>query len=153
MQTMQSAWNALILRLQTLWETYAPRLDSFWNAHSPQHPRLYLAGAAVLLVVLLIARGLVGSSRGPATLSLNQPSKNSASRRRASFNQSPLDPPSINPHRHGAITPAWATVTPIDRAPATRCTHCDASLPASSSFCPACGFAQPAAQTGTGAGR
>ena len=51
--------------------------------------------------------------------------------------------------RPGAITPAWSNVTPIDRNRGARCTHCNAGLGASPSFCPACGYAQPVTQTGT----
>ena len=154
METVQSVWNALLQRLHFVVNSLVPRLQSFWNSlvQSPHHIRLYVAIAAAFVVVLLVSRALFGGGRGPVTLSLDQSSSgldqsssgNEPSRRRASFNQSPVTGP-----RHGAITPAWASVTPINRAPAARCTHCDAALSASSSFCPACGYAQPMQQTGT----
>ncbi len=50
-------------------------------------------------------------------------------------------------------SPASAAVTPINEAPATRCTHCGISLSSRLDFCPACGYAQPMKQTGTAKSR
>jgi hypothetical protein len=40
-------------------------------------------------------------------------------------------------------------IASINEAPATRCTHCSASMSSRQDFCPACGYAQPVRQTGT----
>jgi hypothetical protein len=154
MRSVQSVWNAVE-------PTASAWVNSAWNAVQPtwnsllqsqHHMRLYMAIAAVLVFLILVLWAT--RDRGPATLSLNQPAWNEKSRsgsprRRAAFNQSPLEGLSLNQPRPGAITPGWANVTPINRAPAMRCAHCDAALAAKESFCPACGYAQSLLQTGT----
>jgi len=154
MPSVESVWNAGQSTVNTLVHSAWKAIEPTWNSlvQSPHHTRLYLAIGAALVFLFLVFWAT--RNRAPATLSLNQPSSNDSSRkeptrRRASFNQSPLEGLSLNQPRPGAITPGWASVTPINRAPAPRCTHCDARLAGSSSFCPECGFAQPAMQTGT----
>jgi hypothetical protein len=149
MPSVQSVWNTVVNDAQSAWFA----VQTAWYSLSPQHMRLIVGVAAVGVFLFLVSWAMSGR-RGPATLSLNQSSWNdtsrsATSRRRASFNQSPLEGLSLNEPRPGAITPGWANVTPINRAPTPHCTHCDAPLSGSSSFCPACGFAQPAMQTGT----
>jgi hypothetical protein len=155
MPSVQSVWNAVeptFARVgQAAWNVLGP----VWNAvaQSP-HLRLYTAAAAGLVFLLLVV--WVTRGRAPATLSLNQPGLDpprDASRRRAAFNQSPLEGLSLSQRRPGAITPGWAEVTPIQRGASARCTHCNAPLAGNRSFCDECGFAQPMLQTGTGMGR
>ena len=148
MQTMQSAWNALLQRLLSVWHLLLPRLQGAWHwlLQSPYHYRLYVAIAAVLVVLLLMARGLSGRSRGPLVLSLGDSPADELPRRYASFNQTPIPATS-----NRAITPGWATVTPINRVLPARCTHCQATFTATESFCPTCGYAQPARQSGAAA--
>ncbi len=152
MQSIQSVWNALIQYGLSAWQ-YG---ESAWNwlAQSP-HTRLYVAIAGGVVFLLLVAWAMPGR-RGIATLSLNQPEPKQRGLSRAALNDLSLNQP-VNEPRNGAITPVWAArrtaanVTPIDRGRAARCTHCQATLEARCSFCPACGYAQPVTQTGTAA--
>ncbi len=140
--------------LQSVWNTVAPvrqAVESAWHAflRMPHHAALGVGICGVLVVLLIMAIAMRG--RAPETLSLNQPSaaESRSSRRRAAFDQTPdrtTDEPFVLRNRF--LTPSGApgpNVTPIDRAPATRCTHCEVPMPARSSFCPVCGYAQPPA--------
>jgi hypothetical protein len=127
--------------------TYFDKLMS-----SPHHLMVYIAGAAVLLVCIPLARALFGSrsqsditddsalnAASPSMLGLSSPGLNTP---RIDFKPAPIErAPSP------AQNPIPSNVTAINGSLTVKCIHCGVTMPSRQDFCPACGYAQPVKQS------
>lgn len=128
---------------------------------SPHHLMVYIAGAAVLLVCIPLARALFGShsqsdrdddsalnAPSPSMLGLSSPglSTPALSIPRIDFKPAPIErAPSP------AQNPIPSNVTAINGSLTVECIHCGVTMPSRQDFCPACGYAQPVKQSFTAA--
>jgi hypothetical protein len=114
-------------------------LDKLLN--SPHHLVAYIAGAAVLLVCIPLARAVFrrrggdedASSLGtasPSMLGLTSLGSDSKPATVAEFTPAPV-----------------SNVTAINEALTVPCIHCGVTIPTREDFCPACGYAQPVKQS------
>ncbi|HEX6496159.1 MAG TPA: hypothetical protein VF018_11790 [Acidobacteriaceae bacterium] len=131
-------------------------LDKLLN--SPHHLIAYIAGAAVLLVCIPLARALFGSHsrrEEDAEVVTASPSMLGLSSRRLS---SEVIEPVVDFHdvpverkRPSSATAGLSNVTAINASLTAPCIHCGVIMPSREDFCPACGYAQPAKQSFTAA--
>ncbi len=118
-------------------------LDQLLN--SPHHVIAYIAGAAVLLVCIPLARALFGSrnrkdedtqlsAASPSMLGLSSPAITPV----MDFEDAPIA-------RKGpsSATAGLSNVTAINASLTVACIHCGVIMPSREDFCPACGYAQP----------
>jgi hypothetical protein len=117
--------------------------------NSPHHLMAYIAGAAVLLVCIPLARALFGSrnrkeddveasTASPSMLGLSSSAINPV----MDFEAGPVE-------RKGpsSATAGLSNVTAINAALTVPCIHCGVIMPSREDFCPACGYAQPVKQS------
>jgi hypothetical protein len=126
-------------------------LDKLLN--SPHHLIAYIAGAAVLLVCIPLARVLFGS-RGrkeeDAEVSTASPSMLGLS---SVVIEPVMDFEDVPVQRKGpsSATAGLSNVTAINASLTAPCIHCGVIMPSREDFCPACGYAQPVKQSFTAA--
>jgi hypothetical protein len=122
-------------------------LDKLLN--SPHHLIAYIAGAAVLLVCIPLARALFGSrssndddvqvsTASPSMLGLSSAAITPV----VDFEDAPVA-------RKGpsSATAGLSNVTAINASLTVPCIHCGVIMPSREDFCPACGYAQPVKQS------
>ncbi|MFL6427973.1 MAG: hypothetical protein ACJ71S_07000 [Acidobacteriaceae bacterium] len=123
-------------------------LDKLLN--SPHHLIAYIAGAAVLLICIPLARVLFGS-RGrkeeDAELSMASPSM-------LGLSSVVIEPVTdfeeevpVERKRPSSATAGLSNVTAINASLTAPCIHCGVIMPSREDFCPACGYAQPVKQS------
>jgi hypothetical protein len=146
--TLHTYFDKLVSLLRVL-------LDKLMS--SPHHLMVYIAGAAVLLVCIPLARALFGSrsqsdrdddsalsAAAPSMLGLSSPGLNTA----------PIDFKPAAPIERApspARNPVPSNVTAINGSLTVKCIHCGVTMPSREDFCPACGYAQPVKQSLTAA--
>ncbi len=131
-------------------------LDKLLN--SPHHLIAYIAGAAVLLVCIPLARVLFGSrgrkeedaevsTASPSMLGLSSLGPSSV------VIEPVMDFEDVPVQRKGpsSATAGLSNVTAINASLTAPCIHCGVIMPSREDFCPACGYAQPVKQSFTAA--
>jgi hypothetical protein len=112
-------------------------LDKLLN--SPHHLVAYIAGAAVLLVCIPLARAVFRRRGGDGDASSAQtasPSMLGLTSPAIDFKPAPVE-----------LTPPPSNVTAINESLTVPCIHCGVTIPTREDFCPACGYAQPVKQS------
>jgi hypothetical protein len=111
-------------------------LDKLLN--SPHHLAAYIAGAAVLLICLPLARAIFrrrGADEDASSLGTASPSMLGLTSAAIDFKPAPV-----------AFAPP-SNVTAINEALTVPCIHCGVTISSREDFCPACGYAQPVKQS------
>jgi hypothetical protein len=124
-------------------------LDKLMN--SPHHLMVYIAGAAVLLVCIPLARALFGSHSDRDRDDDSALSAASSSMLGLSSSVVDFKPAPIERAPSPAQSPIPSNVTAINGSLTVECIHCGVTMPSRQDFCPACGYAQPVRQSFTAA--
>lgn len=124
-------------------------LDKLLN--SPHHLIAYIAGGAVLLICIPLARALFGSSiskEEDADVSTSTASPSVLGLSSAAID-SLMDFEDVPVQRKGpsSATAGLSNVTAINASLTAPCIHCGVIMPSREDFCPACGYAQPVKQS------
>jgi hypothetical protein len=158
------AMHAVVDTLHTYFDKFVSLLRVLLDKlmSSPHHLMAYIAGAAVLLVCIPLARAIFGShsqsdrdddsalnAPSPSMLGLSSPGLSSPGLNTARIDFKPAAPIERAPSL--AQNPIPSNVTAINESLTVECIHCGVTMPSREDFCPACGYAQPVKQSLTAA--